>query len=392
MTRETEDLLRSAIKVDAETYELQHDFVGRTLAASQARRTSRKGRGVVLASAGAVAVVTLGAVASAHIAQPTDDATKRGQVAQPPGSVSEASAFEWAQTLPAGRDDDVAIVIGDTLYSGAHAVQMPGEFGSVAARVGSQWLVLASDGTGPGTAGLLGENGHFSDFGRPLSTESVRGNPVAPDGSLIVLGDNVVDTESGKPVSTVPPNLRVAVIWTTAGLVYQDKASNFFVWTPGGDPSQIEAGFFDRDIGAQVFSSSGIGITKQGGCLTLHRLNADGGIDELATICDEQLAYASLDGSEAVTSTGRVVNVQTGAQTDQLALPDTLREIPVDSNVTWDPSRALIFTVTDKGYTVDHELYTPTVLVRCPVDGGSCDRISPVLDDITGDAYPVPLT
>lgn len=396
MPKDIEQMLERAFRHEAQSVEASFALVESTVSLSRSRRLRRRRQFVVLSVAAAItAVVGIAAVPSLtesdrqHAPKASSTPSTSSTPADEP---PQGFAWTWAMALPKQPTPNIAILIGRKVYVGSNELRLPQRYGRVWARVEGGLLVTSSNGWSSREAGILAADGTFTPYSQTPGSRFRSGTVVSPDGRLVILGDDVVDTASGSTVPTpLPRNAFELEVWTTAGIVYRNVPGELWLWSLGAQsPLPISGGHSDQYLGWWPFNVAGIGITKNQDCVTLHRLHRDASVIPVREICDEGLAYPSLDGSLVATSSGRVLDLASGRQVGELALPDSVRRIPPGTRVTWDSTDALVFTVTDRSILFDR--YPPTVLVRCPINGHDCQRLTDRLLDVSGGyAYPVPL-
>jgi hypothetical protein len=375
-SRDTETILREALSAHTRGIGADPTFVRSAIdhSASTLRQTRR--RQLAVAAGGIAAVAVLAAWQVPSIVQSDGQ-----QPTTPPDNAGITDASSWAQSLPRGSDAEVAYVDGRTLVNGSKRVDLGSARYSqqLLATLPGGWLsALEPDDMADATVyGYLRPDGQFTTFDFQPAKGAISGVAASPDGTEVVYAGAIVrtgftqsggfdDAVMGSKVADMPAQARVVVEWVEGGLVYRDARHRFWLWSPAASqPTRLT---FDG------VAPGGYGYRGDGDCVDVTAVEAAPANQRVFQPCDQGHPLTVSDDTRALMSSGEFVNLEAGV--DFLTLPAGV--LPEQLQLFWETDDSLILVVHD---TVGQP--TPTVLVRCLVSAGRCERAS---DPLTG--YP----
>lgn len=304
-------------------------------------RSRRHTRGRAVASATLVAVATAAVVLAANHLTTPPVGNSQIVAGESEASPEQATVEDVIQTVThpdypghSAEDSSPSYVVDGRLWYGAWKEMTNGVPGSVQASrviVGTPpgWMIQL-ERNGP-VAGWLGDMG--GDF-RPFPNQDPS-NPDAfaasPDGQYINMGASLLD-ESGQRIGSVPENLFKTQAWTPAGYVYQDQQGSAWLWNPGSAPERLDSTY--------NLQPDGRGIVQDGECSKVYELTAVGAVNLIATHCaDNALISLSpiwIPGPKlALADDGRIYDLESGEQVQELQLPDGLLGLSEEMNVRY---------------------------------------------------------
>jgi hypothetical protein len=370
---DAETALRDALSTHTRDITPDTDFVTAAIDHSVASLRATRRRQLLIGVGAALVVVAL----VAWQAPPVD---RRGST--PPTTHSDGllivDAFAWAQSLPRGAEADAAYIEWHTLVNGTERVDLGRSArGWLVGPLPGGWLAaLANQDVSPGEGpryGYLRPDGSFLpyEYQPPSDGPATRvgGEAVSPDGSMVAYGGAVVETglprspggfvqaDVGHKVASLPAGAAVVFDWTSAGLVYRDMHGRYWLWSPGAESVRLP---YDDVV------PTGFGYTRDGDCFDISRISATA---DAATyqICGKGEPLTVSTGRRALMSDGELVNLEAGV--DFLTLP--VGVMPEQLQLFWESDDSILVVV--------HEsvpLNPMTVLVRCEVTAGLCERAS----------------
>ncbi len=289
------------------------------------RRRTRLG---LCGAAGAAAVVVGVSVAATLTSSPGGDPAP-GESTSPSadssGSEGTSSLTAWGDGLPRGRAPEVAYLAGTTVYLPSGAVtQLEAEDAEIVGQTVAGLIVFVEDHnadgvlTGSRFVRVHDDGTTFAMQTPTLVAGGAREALVAPEGRYFTNGHQVVDKSTGAVVAEVPDEAQVMEAWTSAGVLYTARSQQYYLWRPGEEPIAVRG-----NPGAYVHGTD-VGLREgRSGCTEVVRIDTAGVVRQLGSDCVPDLLSISPDGSEAVTTDLRVVDVETGETTN-------LSETPLD--------------------------------------------------------------
>jgi hypothetical protein len=366
--RSTETLLRDSLSEHTRDLSVDAEFVNATIDHSVASLRKTRGRQFAL---GTVTVAALVALVASQAPSLVDNRST------PPVSPDEpriVDSYAWAESLPRGADAEVAYVQGRTLVTGSNAVdlRLRADGQRVLAPLRGGWLASFEP---PETAdakvyGYLAPNGEFTQYayqpGKGLDT----GFAGSPDGTEAAYAGAIVDAYSpgtsgehgsvGHKIADLPENAVWLVEWTAAGVVYLDTDHAYWLWSPGDQAVRLP---FDKVL------PGGYGYTRDGDCVAVAPVRTPSTLAPSAyNLCGRGDPLTVSPGRRALMSDGEFVNLEAGV--DFLTLPDSVD--PTRLQLHWESDDNLILVIPDDAVGQPNS----SVLVRCTVSSGLCERAS----------------
>jgi hypothetical protein len=275
-------------------------------------------------------------------------------------------------TLPAGEPPSVPWTFGRMLRQGDDEVAVPGTSGpDLIGVVDGGWFLLVEFERPPRYVFhshyvVLHPDGSVTRLPslqlphRPFVQEAT----VSPDGTQVV-GQSIVDVETGEIVATLPRGADHMVGWGPSGIVYDDpsaggEASVSWLWRPGSAPIRL-----DREVRSVVGGSARVIAGLPGACGEVSDLAGDGALTPVWRGCGG--LYPSLlspDGQRVLTADFSVVDIDSGTVSAR-RIPDLSRtgfDRVDDWLMTWEDPTHLVFPVDSRW------------LVRCDVTTFACER------------------
>ena len=340
----------------------------------QGSRRVRRRRIMVAGVAAAVAVLAAASISVApslvnHASQPAT----HWKSLQDDGSVPSDGIGVWVDSLPSGPVAQAAWVEGDVLHVGSKTVPITGPAVSassgmvVRARTRNGWLVMLS--TPPqGRLGVVHPDGRFVEFQKYPKAGPLL---VSPDGTQALAGadggGDLIDTTTGRIIGHEPHEM-LGFFWGSDGIYGAIFHGPEVLWKPGigVTRSPFDMSQCDWD-GAWMSASLRAGYP---GCTSPH----------LKTI--------SPDGKTALAG-NHVVDLTTGgtitfAPTDPFVFGSDGPSSDGDRGyaVVWEDNEHVLLALATPtipaavAYTNRQPEMSTSVIVRCNVDTGSCERAS----------------
>ncbi len=285
--------------------------------------------------------------------------------------------YAWAEALPRGEDAPAAFVSGQHLVVDGHAIDLGDHVSAqLDAPLPGGWLaeLWHIDQVGNQTDvayGLLSRTGAFRAFSfkhEPGSGHNASGWASSPDGSRVTYGGSIVNVSTGQWVRHLPRSARVVQAWTADGIAFRDSRGQNMIWAPGSAPRASDWGY----------ASPVQAIQYRRDCATAGLLE-DGSVHPLGTVCGDGIAAFSNNGF-AVTSSGQVIDLDTGSRLGSIPVPPPVDGIFGDQigPLFWTDDDLLVFGVSSLAVRGRGSLQ-----VSCDVriEHLTCARASEILGD-----------
>lgn len=373
-----ETLLREQFRAHEPLVTPPADLATRVVVEGDLAVKRRRARFGLCAAAGAVAVVVGVSVAATLSSSPGGDPAP-GVSTSPSGDSSgsdrptTSSLTAWGDGLPRGRAPEIAYLAETTIYlPGAAVTPLETADAEIIGQTVAGLIVFVEDNNAAGV--LTGsrfvrvhDDGTTFAMQTPTSVAgAAREALVSPDGRYFTNGHQVVDKSTGAVVAEVPDEAQIMVSWTSVGVLYTARGQQFYLWRPGQEPTAV------RGFPGDYTAGTDVGLRRGGdGCTEVVRIDRAGEVSRVGAECLPDLLSVSPDGSRAVTTDLRAVEVETGETT-------SLSETPLDHlhgflDVHWLGDDEFLVSVPasfDTGVTVPGDYAR---LVRCTITAHSCE-------------------
>ena len=284
--------------------------------------------------------------------------------------------FPWSRALPRGENAQLAYDNNGEIHTPKGNVPLPNGEGVAFAAVSEGWLVSLHAGISYTVAqahfGLLRRDGSFVEL--PMPQRAHLTLAVSPDGKQYLTENDVRNATTGEVESRIPAvAVKQSVRWTNQGLTFLGKGDRPWVWIGSGRPQPLPVKPWGIRTDGWLFKASKT-------CSTAYQLKQDGTMTDRYRLCGDTrgalIDSASPSGEYGITRDLRVLSLPSGVELTTLEQPGPGW---IAYPMMWESDDSIVLWTSGPDGR-DQQTGT-SLLLRCRVSSGSCERASPVLRD-----------